>query len=476
MIPDKHETHAASRSSFIDKQRRIESSRVLFQLLAAMLKNASLYPEGHPSLRAAADKLENKTHEILTERNEAAFYLVDGELFFENLSLPLDQNLSLVIEQFSAKKIGGIVLEQGITAEELVKFSLWLNQEMEWTADHHLTKEWLARQGMPHIRLHHAMLVDKNVGNHIRAEQKKAADIFKETIETLKEVVQAVHRDKASNMRKVNSVIQSMVDYVLHDKDTLVGLTNLKMYDEYTYAHCVNTAILAVATGTYLSMNKHQLSALGAAALLHDIGKINVPSEIINKPEALTEEEWAIVKRHPIDGALFLCAAQNISKLAAVVSFEHHQHGKKPYPPLKENKRRHPFSQIVSLADSYEAITAMRVYYARQVPPDKAIRILLMNKGLTSSIALLKAFIHTVGIFPAGTLLKLDSGEIGLVIQQTQDLTRPRVLLLDKFDGSEKENGRKANLTETRDGKYTRSIVGTLDPFGCGINVRQYFD
>src|SRR4030042_3849712 len=132
--------------------------------------------------------------------------------------------------------------------------------------------------------------------------------------------------DKASSMRKVNVVIQTMVDHVLDNKDALIGLTNIKMYDEYTFAHSVNTAILAVSLGTYLSLDKPQLAALGVAALIHDIGKVNISGEIINKPGKLTEEEWKTIQRHPVEGALLLSNVRAISKLAMVVAFEHHQH------------------------------------------------------------------------------------------------------------------------------------------------------
>ncbi len=143
----------------------------------------------------------------------------------------------------------------------------------------------------------------------------------------MKEIVHAVQVGKAFNMNKVSSVIQIMVDNVLDDKDALMGLTNIKMHDEYTFAHSVNTAILSVSLGTYLSLDKPQLAVLGVAALMHDIGKVTIPNEIINKQGKLTDEEWKQIQRHPIDGALLLSNVGGVSKLAMVAAFEHHQHG-----------------------------------------------------------------------------------------------------------------------------------------------------
>ncbi len=464
------------KKSFLAKQKLIESAKTFFQLFSAVLKNSSLYPEDHPILQSVAEKLQSNTEILLKDRDAVAFYLMGGELFFETLSVPIDQNLSSIVEQFTERDIGGIVFKPEITALEFIQFAGMLNKEKDLFAELTSAHEIMAGEGIIHVALHRSVLVDKQMGKVIKREQKKASDVFKDAIDALKEVVQAVCVNKASSMRKVNVVIQTMVDYVLNDKDALIGLTNIKMYDEYTFAHSVNTAILAMTLGTYLSLDKSQLASLGVAALLHDIGKINIPVEIINKPEKLTEDEWKIVQRHPVEGALLLSCVRDISKLAMVVSFEHHQHGKNAYPRTEKGYKRHHFSQIVSLVDSYEAITSPRVYYSASSPPDKAIRTLLKNKGVTSSPALLQAFINMIGFFPIGTLLKLDTGEVGLVMHQTSDLMRPRVLLLNKFDGSEKETGETVSLVETTGGRYKRSIAGTIDPNMAKIDVKRYFD
>jgi HD-GYP domain-containing protein (c-di-GMP phosphodiesterase class II) len=313
------------------------------------------------------------------------------------------------------------------------------------------------------------------MGSAIKSRKKKATEIFQDAIDAVKEMVQAVHLDKASNLRKMNTIVQTMVDNILDNRDALMGLTSIKMYDEYTFAHSVNTSILAVSLGTYLSFDKPQIAALGIAGLMHDIGKVNVPREIINKPAKLTDEEWEQVKRHPIEGALVLSDITGVSKLAMVAAFEHHQHGgARGYPQVDGALRPHPFSQIVALADAYEALTAARVYYSVQMPPDNAIRILLSKRSSDFNPILVKALVNMIGIFPIGTLLKLDTGEIGLVLHQTRDLMRPRVLLLNKFDGSEKESGAETSLLETTGGKYKRSVNGTIDPGSANVDVKIY--
>jgi HD-GYP domain-containing protein (c-di-GMP phosphodiesterase class II) len=477
MADERSDSRGEARQSFFAKQQLINSARTAFQQLSAIMKNATLYPEAHPFLMASADKLRNSVEELLLDRKEVAFYMVHGELFFETLSVLVDQSIVLLMEQFTGRGIGGIIFKPGLTSGELVGFARLLNNDQSFFAERGGVIDAIAREGILHIELHRVLLVDKKAGNAIKEGKKKASEVFQDAIEAVKEMVEAVHLDKTARMRKMNTMVQTMVDNILDNRDALMGLTSIKMYDEYTFAHSVNTAILAVSLGTYLSFEKNQIAALGVAGLMHDIGKVNVPHDVINKPGKLTEEEWQLVKQHPVEGALLLSDIPGVSKLAMVAAFEHHQHtGAFGYPKVDGELRRHPFSQIVSLADAYEALTAARVYYSVQMPPDEAVRIILAKRGTTFNSVLVKAFVNMIGIFPIGTLLKLDTGEAGLVMHQTRDLMRPRVLLLDKFDGSEKEAGEETSLLETSGGKYKRTVEGVINPYAAGINIKQYLE
>jgi HD-GYP domain-containing protein (c-di-GMP phosphodiesterase class II) len=475
MAEEQSDSRGEARQSFFAKQQLIDSARSAFQLLAAVLRNATLYPEAHPILLTAADKLRLKIADLMVGRKEVAFYLVGGELFFEKISVPIDQSLALLLEQFTSREVGGIIFRPDLTSQELIRLAGLMNKDTALIAAQGGIKEAISKEGISHIELHHVLLVDKDLGGAIKAGKKQATEIFKDAMDVVKDMVQAVHLDKVSNMKKMNTIVQTMVDNILDNRDALLGLTNIKMYDEYTFAHSVNTSIIAVSLGTFLSFEKTQIAALVVAALMHDIGKVSVPHEIINKPGKLTDEEWEAVRRHPVEGGLLLADITGVSKLAMVGAYEHHQHpGGQGYPPVTGEFRLHPFSQIVKLADAYEALTAARVYYNAQMPPDNAVRILLKKRGTAFNAVLVKAFVNMVGIFPVGSLLKLNTGEIGLVMHQTRDLLRPRVLLLDKFDGSEKDARNEISLLDTTGGHFKRSVAGTIDPAVAKIDLKKY--
>ncbi|HTG01582.1 MAG TPA: HD domain-containing phosphohydrolase [Nitrospirota bacterium] len=475
MAEPQSDSRGEARQSFFAKQQLLDAARMTFQLLAAVVRNATLYPEAHPILLTAADKLRGKIEELFVGRKQVAFYLVGGELFFETLSVPVDQSLSLFLEQFISRHVGGIVFKPGLPSQELIRFAALINKDPALFTGAGGVNETLEKDHIVHIELHRVTLVDKNVGSVIKEDNKKAAELYRDAVSVVKEMVEAVNLDKTRNLRAVNSVVQTMVDNVLENRDALMGLTSLKMYDEYTFSHSVNTAILAISLGSFLSFEKSQIAALGVAGLMHDIGKTTVPHEIINKPSKLTSEEWEQVKRHPIEGALLLADIPGVSKLAMIAAFEHHQYRDvKGYPPVEGKFNQHPFSQIVALADAYEALTAARVYYNSQMAPDEAVRILVSKRNTTFNPILVKAFVNMIGLFPIGTLLRFDTGEFGIVLHQTRDLMRPRVLLLSKFDGSEKETGSEISLLETEGGVYKRSITGTINPHEAKIDIKAY--
>lgn len=475
MSAEQSDARGEARQSFFAKQQLIAEAKKTFQQLAAVIRNATVYPAAHPFLRSSADQLLDRVREFLVSRREVAFYLVGGELFFETHSVPIDQSLSMLMEQFTARDVGGVIFKPGITCDEIVKFAYLMNKDTAYLDEQGGVTKAIAREQIVHIDLHRVILVDKKFGSAIKEAKKKSGEIFMDAVDTVKEIIQSVHLEKAVNMKKVSAVVHGMVDDILDNRDALMGLTTIKMFDEYTFAHSVNVAVLSIAQGTFLSFEKPQIAALGIAGMLHDIGKVNVPLEVINKPDKLTDEEWELIKRHPIEGALILSDIPAMSRLAMVAAFEHHQHGDiRGYPRMDDTVQQHPFSQIVAISDTYDAIIAARVYYKVSTPPDKAVRILLSKRGTAFNSVLVKAFVNMLGIYPVGTLLKLDSGEIGIVMHQTRDLMRPRVLILTKFDGSEKESGTEVSLLEMVGGRYKRTIAGFIDPSSANIDVKKY--
>ena len=218
---------------------------------------------------------------------------------------------------------------------------------------------------------------------------------------------------------------------------------------------------------------------LGIAALFHDLGKINVPHEILNKPAALVESEWEIIGKHPVWGVKSILKMRAIDELtirASLVAFEHHMNlNHSGYPKVKTPVELDLFSRIVSIADRYDAITASRVYSRTRMSSDKALRHLMEKSGDELDPLLLKFFINMIGVYPIGLLVKLDSNELGLVFENNQQsLLRPRVMILTDSKGNWIE-GHVVDLSKVNDrNEYVRTITKTMDPRKYGINTAEY--
>jgi HD-GYP domain-containing protein (c-di-GMP phosphodiesterase class II) len=464
---------SGSRFSYFVQQQLVNIAKKAFQQLAALLRNAALYPPAHPSLLSSAEQLILTLEEIYSRRQEASFHIIAGELYFETFSVLIEESQAILVEEMARKDIGGVIFLPGLTRGELVSFAYLMQRDLNFFASQGGLSALLLQEGIRHITVHRVLPLSRRAETMQGEAKRKTTEIFLDAIDTVKEMVHSEHIGKALNVRRLQTVVHTMVDTILDNQDALVGLTSIKLYDEYTFAHSVNVAILSIAMGAFLSLEKHKISALGFSGMLHDIGKVTIPLEITNKADALTEAEWTIVKRHPVEGAVILSGMAGVSRLAMVAAFEHHQHyDAKGYPQTRDIVQQHPFSRIVAIADAYDALTSVRVYYNVSTPPDEAVRILLKRRGTVFDTMLVKVFVNMIGILPIGTLLRLDTGEMGLVVHQTRDLVRPRVLLLRTFDGTEKE---EVSLLEMERGKYKRSIAGAIDPNRIKINLNQYF-
>lgn len=464
---------SGSRLSYFVQQQLVNIAKKAFHQLVALLRNAALYPPAHPSLLSSAEQLILTLEDIYSKRQEAAFHIIAGELYFETFSVPIEESLAIHVEELARKDIGGVIFLPGLTRGELVAFAYLMHRDLNFFASRGGLSALLPQEGVRHITVHRVLPLSRRADIPPGDAKRKTTEIFLDAIDTVKEMVHSVHIGKALNVRRMRTVVHAMVDNILDNRDALIGLASIKLYDEYTFAHSVNVAILSIAMGAFLSVEKHKISALGFSGMLHDIGKVSIPHEIINKTDTLTEAEWEIVKRHPVEGAVILSGMAGVNRLAMVAAFEHHLHyDSKGYPQTGGIVQLHPFSQIVAIADAYDALTSVRVYYQVPTPPDEAVRILLSRRSTVFDPMLVKVFVNMIGLLPIGTLLRLDTGETGLVVHQTRDLLRPRVLLLKTFDGTEKE---EVSLLETERGRYKRSIAGAIDPNRIKINLNQYF-
>ncbi|MDH4228862.1 MAG: HD-GYP domain-containing protein [Nitrospirota bacterium] len=330
------------------------------------------------------------------------------------------------------------------------------------------------------IRLSKAMqrtaAVEKDARNVSKA-------IYIRTLNAVEDVMESVKINQAFPLKRAKRVMQRLVDNLLGDPVNLLGLTNLRCYDEYTYHHSVNVCVLSLSVGRRLGLPRPMLANLGIASLFHDLGKSRVPVEVLNKAGEFDEAEWDMIRRHPVYGVKTIVQLKGADELASRVvtgSFEHHMNfDHSGYPKLPRPRTLSLYGRVISMCDCYDAMTSARVYNRTPATPERALKLMLGKSGKAFDSVLMKVFVNTVGIFPVGTLLLLDSGEIGVVFQASEDPTqgdRPYVRMITDVKGRELSQPVDISLTETTaGGRFARNITRILDPKEVSLDVAEFF-
>src|SRR4030043_156483 len=301
--------------------------------------------------------------------------------------------------------------------------------------------------------------------------EEVAKKVFFETIGTIKDVITHIKGKQYAEVRKLKRLAQKAVHLVMEDESILLGMATIKNYDEYTFNHSVNVSIYSLAMGKRLGFSMKSLTELGMTALLHDIGKSKIPKEVLNKPSPFDEGEWGMMKRHPLWGVEILLNLKQLGEInpkIVIGIFDHHvRNDFSGYPKLFRKKDVSLFGQIIQIADSYDAMTTPTIY--RKVPftPEQALAMMLKERGIHFDATFLKIFIGLVGIYPIGSLVLLNTHELGIVYKPNPDpkwIDRPQVILVEL---REKKDVRKelVDLTETNgQNRFKRTIIKKLNP------------
>ncbi|MBX3301971.1 MAG: HD domain-containing protein [Nitrospira sp.] len=315
---------------------------------------------------------------------------------------------------------------------------------------------------------------------HHKAQSKVAYGM---AVNAVGNLTQSARDGGTLNFKQAKRAIQNIVDLMMQDESTLLGLTTLRCHDQYTHNHSVNVALLSMALGNRAGYPKVDLADLGLAALFHDVGKCAISLDILNKPGEFTEEEWEIMRTHPTEGILTLIELRglgNVPPRMASASFEHHMnYDSSGYPKLTVPWAQSLSSCIVTIADCYDAMTSSRVYRREPMSPSKVLNLMFTKSGKSFHATLLKLFVNCVGLIPIGSLVVLDTDELAVVLKPAMnksDAERPLVKVIADAHGELINSGPELDLTEKNDvGGYQHSIIRLVDTTEYSFDTSRYF-
>lgn len=305
--------------------------------------------------------------------------------------------------------------------------------------------------------------------------------VARQVYQAAKTIVQNAMHDtrlgRALNVDAVSQIVSEMTDSVLRNPDALSSLSRLKRFDEYTFYHSVNTALLAMSLGRKLGFDRPALHLAGVGTLLHDIGKMKIPLEVLNKPGRFEAHEMEIMKQHVLRGVEVLTGTTGLGDSYVQPALEHHERvNGAGYPHQRAKQEISQFGLITAVVDIYDAMTSDRCYHKGR--PAHEILQLLYRLSLEGHLdsTLVQHFIQVVGVYPVGSIVELNTGETGIVKQVNHDAPLAPVVLIVKSAGNTSlSNPHERDFSQQTE-TPPRVITAILDPHQTGIDPTLYLD
>ena len=452
------------------------------------LQSLKLYPVENQQAQTALNEMSGAALALL-EKEPDLEVAISGELIFVNqIRLRLDiHNYASFGHVLTILTQCGIGLLRVGPAVDRREWQVFVSELLRFAAqDDDVNSVLQLRQRLDHAGVEHILVEPPTEGEGEPPDEENRKQGAKRTYErsltVTKDLIASTRMGQVGNARKVKRAVQSLIDQILSNEVTLVGMTNLRDYDDYTFTHSVNVCIFSLAIGKRLGFTRRQLFDLGMAALCHDIGKGRIPLETLNKPGKFTPEEWRTLRSHTYRGALYLFGLREYGEIpfrSMITAYEHHMKTDLTgYPKSVRQRRMSLFSRIVAMADAFDAATSARVYQTRKTP-DEVLRELWKQPERGFDAVLVKALTNLLGTYPVGTCVILDSRELAMVHAANSDsamIHRPTVRVICTAEGTWLLPGPLLDLSETtEDGHFGRSIIKVTRPEKYGIRPADYF-
>jgi HD-GYP domain-containing protein (c-di-GMP phosphodiesterase class II) len=462
-----------------------EEGRKLLSALYSSLNALRLYPVENETVQQAITELHSLVHRIGSAEGSVEVRVVGDFFFLNETRLRLDLSNFSTFGSFARALqdhgIGAVEILPGVERSEWAPFLSMLLRGPTGDYPFESFRDRFAATPVEHIEIRAVTEVEEPQDD---AEALTAAKrTYAQSVKVAKDALGDLRLGKAVNVRKVKRAVQGIVDQVLSNESSMVTMTTLRDFDEYTFTHSVNVCIFSVIIGQRLGLDRLQLYELGLGALFHDVGKQRVAVDIINKPTGLDEHEWAELKEHPTEGLLILFQMQGFTDVPyrqMLMAYEHHMKTDlSGYPHSQRPRDPTVFSRIVSVADAFDAGTSVRSYQYEPWPPDAVLQEMRDNPKRGFDTLLVKVLITATGVYPVGTLVILDTHELAVVSQVNPDpelLHRPRVRVISDPVGLPLSEPVSLDLAQNdpATGAPVRQIIKTTDPQKYGIRVSDY--
>jgi len=455
-----------------------ESDRIdpvaLLKGLVSLRRLTGLYPAGHPTIEQKLTELDESVQRHIRTASALRLDVIHGSAHLDGEPFRQDSEAQAqVLRELTDLGVDSIHITRGVTRHELLALSEFLWQLKEAPSGEPIDVQLAARE-IQHISLGRLVPLDtrwKTV--HWPDGPTGPLDPSYELSLALTErTFDDVMSGKGIDLATIRDIVHLLIQKVAASNAALGQILAVKLYENLTYCHSVNVATLSLLIGKQIGLDQAATSALAEAALLHDIGKTRIPLEILKKPSALDKRERRMMEAHTTHGAEILVEVDGLRPLTPTVALEHHRGvDGSGYPDLGEVAVPHFLSQLVAVADIYEAMTGARSYQDPAMP-EQACLVLARLAGTKLNTALVKAFVNAISFFPLGSVVRTDRDELGVVVRtNATEPLHPVIALIGA--GRERLPGEIDTSRRAVSGQYERHVVETLRPLE-GLDLNQF--
>jgi putative nucleotidyltransferase with HDIG domain len=446
--------------------QKAKTAEELLRRFAAALRAVQLYAPGHPLVARSITAFGETLALIHTISPSITIGVVGDDLVVGDIPIPrAAESMGRLMRQLQDAGIERVVIDRGVQHPELAQLAQSLGGKDAKEATKTLVQLRNIRVGRLEVE-QRAEMPQGDVATYRR--------LYDDAVNVAQTMWESAKIEGKPDADAGRAVVDNLAQEVSQNRTALMALTALKNYDSYTFTHMVNVSILTMGQARGLGMDGALLRQIGLSALMHDIGKVKTPGEILNKTEKLTDSEFDILRRHTVDGAEILRQTPEMPTLAPVVAFEHHLRlDGSGYPAGITRSSLNLATMLCGIADVYDAMRSQRVYQ-EAFPTDRILAVLQRNDGSQFDQNLVRRFSQLVGIYPVGNLVRLNTGDVAVVLKTyAPDPYRPRVRVLFDSTGARVDRLAEINLWEAREDE-SRSIEAPLDPAAYDVDPLTY--
>jgi putative nucleotidyltransferase with HDIG domain len=444
---------------------RAQAADELLRRFAATLRSAQLYARSHPIVARNQESLLASIQQLHTTQSAVVVGIVGDEVIVDDMPVGKGDTLGGLVRRLKQISVERVTFDRGVTADELVALL-----DAVAAAESRAGTEQPPFPPLAHVRVGRVTIEERIDGS--TADMATFQRLYGEAVSVAEAIWGSAASEGQPDATAARSMIDGLAQAVSENRTALLALTTLQSYDNYTFTHMVNVSILTMGQARGLAIDGPLLREFGLAALMHDIGKVRTPLEILNKPDKLTDAEFDIMKQHTLHGAEILRGTPDIPTLAPVVAFEHHLRiDGSGYPDLVSRKSLNIATMLCSIADVYDAMRSQRKYQQAH-PSERILEVLRRNDGRQFDQHLVRRFVQLIGIYPVGTLVRLNTGETAVVIKAyAPDPQRPQVKVIADAAGARLALPREICLWEQERGVgRPSSVAAPLDSPSLGVD------